>query len=113
MNTAEADIQEKDITKCEKLDKTLKQLISNAAKMMEECRRVAKIDAESIINEANIRAQKSVKEAQEELTKIQEEVNRLKDIRNHFNKEMKNIIARNAAKLDLYFDPSLTKSTEA
>ena len=94
------DIQEKPFSACENLDKTLKHLLSDAINMMETCMRVSKNDAELIINEANIKAQKSVKKAQDELIKIQEDVNRLKDIKKHFEEEMDKIIARNLAKLD-------------
>ena len=94
------DIQEKPFSACENLDKTLKQVLSNAVNIMEACMRVSKNDAELIIKEANIKAQTSVKNAQDELTKIQEDVNKLKDIKKHFEDEMGKIIARNMAKLD-------------
>ena len=82
----------KQLSEYENLDKTLKDTLSSALRMMEDSKSKAKKDAELIIKEAESRARTSIKKAQEELNTIQSDINELKGMRRQFKESMNTLI---------------------
>ncbi|NOZ68777.1 MAG: DivIVA domain-containing protein [Deferribacteres bacterium] len=83
---------EKQLKEYKNLETTLKDTLVSTQKMVEEYKNNAKKDAELIIKEAELRAEEIVKEAQNKVIKIHEDITDLKGIRRHFKEEMKRLI---------------------
>ena len=96
----EAGILEKQLMDFENLDKSLKDTLANALRMMDECRNEAKKDADLIIKKARSQADTIITEAENKLNEIQQDIDELKKIRIHFKEEMNKIISNNLSQLD-------------
>lgn len=74
------------------METTLRETLVTAQQMVEEYKSNARKEAELLIKEAEIRADALVKEAQEKIIKIHEDIVDLKGIRRHFKEELRRLI---------------------
>ncbi|MGQ9569917.1 MAG: DivIVA domain-containing protein [Thermodesulfovibrionales bacterium] len=74
------------------METTLRETLMTAQQMVEEYKTNARKEAELLIKEAEIKADSLLKEAQEKVIKIHEDIVDLKGIRRHFKEELKRLI---------------------
>jgi cell division initiation protein len=74
------------------METTLRETLMTAQQMVEDYKGNARKEAELLIKEAEIRAESIVREAQEKVIKIHEDIVDLKGIRRHFKEELKRLI---------------------
>lgn len=74
------------------MENTLRETLMTAQQMVEDYKTNARKEAELIVREAELRADSMIKEAQEKVIKIHEDVVDLKGIRRHFKEELKRLI---------------------
>ena len=74
------------------MEATLRETLMTTQQMVEDYKTNARKEAELIIKEAELRADTMVKEAQEKVVKIHEDIVDLKGIRRHFKEEVKRLI---------------------
>jgi cell division initiation protein len=74
------------------MEVTLRETLMTAQQMVEEYKTNARKEAELIIKEAELKAESSIKQAQEKVVKIHEDIVDLKGIRRHFKEEVKRLI---------------------
>mgnify|MGYP001082690169 CR=1 FL=1 len=74
------------------METTLRETLVTAQQMVEEYKSNARKEAELLIKEAELRADTLVKEAQEKVIKIHEDIVDLKGIRRHFKEELRRLI---------------------
>ncbi len=74
------------------METTLKETLVIAQQMAEDFKMNARKEAELIIKEAELRADAILKEAQEKVIKIHEDIVDLKGIRRHFKEEVKRLV---------------------
>ncbi len=83
---------EKQLKEYKNLETTLKDTLVSAQQMVEEYKNNSKKDAELIKKDAELRAEEIIREAQNKVIKIHEDITDLKGIRRHFKEEMKRLI---------------------
>ena len=74
------------------METTLRETLVTAQQMVEEYKLNARKEAEFLVKEAELRADAIVKDAQEKVIKIHEDIVDLKGIRRHFKEELKRLI---------------------
>lgn len=74
------------------METTLRETLMTAQQMVEEYKTNSRKEAELLIREAEIKADAVMKEAQEKVVKIHEDIVDLKGIRRHFKEELKRLI---------------------
>lgn len=74
------------------METTLRETLMTAQQMVEDYKTNARKEAELLIKEADLRADAILKEAQEKMIKIHEDIVDLKGIRRHFKEELKRLI---------------------
>lgn len=74
------------------METTLRETLMTAQQMVEEYKTNARKEAELLIKEAELKADTILKEAQEKVVKIHEDIVDLKGIRRHFKEELKRLI---------------------
>ncbi len=74
------------------MESTLRETLMTTQQIVEEYRNNAKREAEMIIKEAELKAEKMLMEAQEKAVKIHEDIMDLKGIRQHFKEELRRLI---------------------
>lgn len=74
------------------METTLRETLLTAQQMVEDYKTNARKEAELIVKEAELRADSLIKEAQEKVIKIHEDIVDLKGIRRHFKEELKRMI---------------------
>lgn len=74
------------------METTLRETLMTAQQMVEEYKTNARKEAELLIREAELKADAMLKEAQEKVVKIHEDIVDLKGIRRHFKEEVKRLI---------------------
>ena len=74
------------------MENTLRETLMTAQQMVEDYKTNARKEAELIIKEAELRADEIIKEAQEKVVKIHEDIVDLKGIRRHFKEELRRLI---------------------
>lgn len=82
------------------METTLRQTLLTAQQMVDEYKANAKKEAELIIKEAELKADSMIKEAQEKVIKIHEDIVDLKGIRRHFKEELRRLIESHLKMLD-------------
>ena len=83
---------EKQIKEHKDMETTLRETLVTAQQMVEEYKSNARKEAELLVKEAELRADAIVKDAQEKVIKIHEDIVDLKGIRRHFKEELKRLI---------------------
>ncbi|MCL5022800.1 MAG: DivIVA domain-containing protein [Nitrospirae bacterium] len=82
------------------METTLRETLMTAQQMVEEYKTNSRKEAELIIREAEIKADAVVKDAQEKVVKIHEDIVDLKGIRRHFKEELKRLIENHVRMLE-------------
>ncbi len=82
------------------METTLRETLMTAQQMVEEYKTNSRKEAELLIREAEIRADAIIKEAQEKVVKIHEDIVDLKGIRRHFKEELKRLIESHTRMLE-------------
>ncbi len=83
-----------------KMDSTLRETLLVAQQMVEEYKTNARKEAELIKKEAELEAENIIKQAQEKVIKIHEDIVDLKGIRRHFKEELKRLIESHAQMIE-------------
>jgi cell division initiation protein len=74
------------------METTLRETLLTAQQMVEDYKINARKEAELVVKEAELRAESILKEAQEKVIKIHEDIVDLKGIRRHFKEEVKRLV---------------------
>lgn len=74
------------------IEATLRETLMSTQQMVEEYKSNARKEAELIVKESELKADAMLKEAQEKVIKIHEDIVDLKGIRRHFKEELKRMI---------------------
>jgi cell division initiation protein len=82
------------------METTLRETLLTAQQMVEDYKTNARKEAELIVKEAELRADSMLKEAQEKVIKIHEDIVDLKGIRRHFKEELKRMIENHLKMID-------------
>ncbi|MEJ2685543.1 MAG: DivIVA domain-containing protein [Candidatus Sulfobium sp.] len=82
------------------MESTLRETLMTAQQMVEDYKTNARKEAELIIKEAELKADSLIKDAQENVIKIHEDIVDLKGIRRHFKEEIKRLIESHARMLE-------------
>jgi len=83
-----------------KMEVTLRETLLVAQQMVEEYKTNARKEADLIKKEAELEAENIIKEAQEKVIKIHEDIVDLKGIRRHFKEEIKRLIENHVRMLE-------------
>jgi len=83
---------ENQIKEYKDIETTLRETLMTAQQMVEEYKTNARKEAELLVKEAKIKADVLLREAQEKVIKIHEDIVDLKGIRRHFKEEMRRMI---------------------
>ncbi len=82
------------------MEETLRETLMTAQQMVEDYKTNARKEAELLIREAELRAEELIKDAQEKVIKIHEDIVDLKGIRRHFKEEVKRLIENHTRMLE-------------
>lgn len=83
---------ESQIKEFKDMESTLRETLITAQNMVEDYKTNARKEAELLVREAEIRTETMLKDAQEKVIKIHEDIVDLKGIRRHFKEELKRLI---------------------
>lgn len=83
------------------METTLRETLMTTQQMVEEYKTNARKEADLIMKEAEIRADQLIREAQEKVIKIHEDITDLKGIRRHFKEELRRMIENHMRMLDI------------
>lgn len=83
---------ESQIREFKDMESTLRETLITAQNMVEDYKTNARKEAELLVREAEIRTETMLKEAQEKVITIHEDIVDLKGIRRHFKEELKRLI---------------------
>ena len=83
------------------MESTLRETLMTAQQMVEDYKTNSRKEAELLIKEAELKAEGMIREAQEKVIKIHEDIVDLKGIRRHFKEEMKRLIESHSRMIDL------------
>ncbi|NOZ25303.1 MAG: DivIVA domain-containing protein [Nitrospirae bacterium] len=82
------------------MENTLRETLMTAQQMVEDYKTNARKEAELILREAELKADSIIKEAQEKVVKIHEDIVDLKGIRRHFKEELRRLIESHVRMLE-------------
>ncbi|HMK42949.1 MAG TPA: DivIVA domain-containing protein [Dissulfurispiraceae bacterium] len=82
------------------LEATLRETLVTAQQMVDDYKANARKEADVIMREADLKAETTVKEAQERVIKIHEDIVELKGIRRHFKEEVRRLIESHLSMLE-------------
>ncbi|UCE78871.1 MAG: DivIVA domain-containing protein [Nitrospiraceae bacterium] len=108
-NVHRAEIQMKEFRD---METTLKETLMTAQQMVDEYKTTARKEAELFMKDAEIKADHLIKEAQEKVIKIHEDIVDLKGIRRHFKEELKRLIEGHMRMLDFDRETEDAENTE-
>jgi cell division initiation protein len=91
---------EKQMKEYKNMESTLRETLVATQQMVEEYKGNAQKNAELMMKEAELRAQEIVKNAQEKVVKIHEDITDLKGIKRHFKEEVKRLIENHLSMLE-------------
>lgn len=100
---------EKHLKEYRSIESTLRDTLVATQQMVEEYKNNAKKDAELIRKEAELKAEEILREAQEKVVKIHEDIADLKGIRRHFKEELRRLIESHLRMID--FDKEREEET--
>jgi cell division initiation protein len=83
---------ESQIKEYKDMETTLRETLLTAQQMVEDYKTNARKEAELIVKEAELKADTLIKQAQEKVIKIHEDIVDLKGIRTHFKEELKRMV---------------------
>jgi cell division initiation protein len=82
------------------METTLRETLMTAQQMVDDYKTNARKEAELVLKEAELKADALMKEAQEKVIKIHEDIVDLKGIRRHFKEEVKRLLDSHARMLE-------------
>jgi cell division initiation protein len=82
------------------MESTMRETLMTAQQMVEDYKTNARKEAELLIKEAELRSDNLIREAQEKVIKIHEDIVDLKGIRRHFREELKRLIENHVRMLE-------------
>jgi cell division initiation protein len=82
------------------METTLRETLMTAQQMVEDYKTNARKEAELVVKEAELKSDTILKEAQEKVIKIHEDIVDLKGIRRHFKEEIKRLVESHLKMLD-------------
>jgi cell division initiation protein len=82
------------------METTLRETLMTAQQMVEDYKTNARKEAELLLKEAELKSDSIMKEAQEKVIKIHEDVVDLKGIRRHFKEEVRRLVESHLKMLD-------------
>jgi len=82
------------------METTLRETLMTAQQMVEDFKINSRKEAELLIREAETKADALIKEAQEKIIKIHEDITDMKGIRRHFKEELKRLIENHLKMLE-------------
>jgi cell division initiation protein len=82
------------------METTLRETLLTAQQMVEDYKTNARKEAELIIKESEVRSESIMKQAQEKVIKIHEDIVDLKGIRRHFKEELKRMVENHLKMLE-------------
>lgn len=82
------------------METTLRETLMTAQQMVEDYKTNARKEAELLLKEAELKSDSIMKEAQEKVIKIHEDIVDLKGIRRHFKEEVKRLVESHLKMLD-------------
>lgn len=82
------------------MESTLRETLMTAQQMVEEYKTNSKKEAEIIIREAELNAETIIKDAQEQVISIHEDIIDMKGVRRHFKEELKRLIGNHLRMID-------------
>jgi cell division initiation protein len=82
------------------METTLRETLMTAQQMVEDYKTNARKEAELIVKEAELRADALIKQSQEKVIKIHEDIVDLKGIRVHFKEELKRMVENHLKMLE-------------
>ncbi|MDA8079163.1 MAG: DivIVA domain-containing protein [Nitrospiraceae bacterium] len=88
----QAQRSENHIKEYKDMETTLRETLMTAQQMVEDYKVNARKEAELLLKEAELRSDGMIREAQEKVIKIHEDIVDLKGIRRHFREELKRLI---------------------
>ncbi len=94
------------------METTLRETLMTAQQMVEEYKANARKEAELLIREAELKADAMLKEAQEKVVKIHEDIVDLKGIRRHFKEEVRRLIESHLRMLEFDSEREAEGSSE-
>lgn len=100
---------EKQLKEYKNIESTIKDTLVSTQQMVEEYKNNAKQAAELIRKEAELTAGEILKQAQDKVIKIHEDITDLKGIRRHFKEELKRLIENHLRMME--FDKEHEKET--
>lgn len=100
---------EKQIKEYKNIESTLRDTLISTQQMVDEYKNNAKKDADLIKKEAELKAEEILKEAQEKVIKIHEDITDLKGVRRHFKEELKRLIESHLSMME--FDKEREEET--
>ncbi len=100
---------EKQIKEYKNIESTLRDTLISTQQMVEEYKNNAKKDAELIKKETELKAEEILKDAQEKVVKIHEDITDLKGVRRHFKEELKRLIESHLSMME--FDKEREEET--
>ena len=100
---------EKQLKEYKNIETTLKDTLISTQVMAEEFRATAKKDADLLKKEAELNAEEFVREAQDKVVKIHEDITDLKGIRRHFKEELRRLIESHLSMME--FDKEREEET--
>ena len=83
---------EKQLKEYKNIETTLKDTLVSTQQMVEEYRNSAKKESELILKETELKAEDILREAQDKVVKIHEDITDLKGVRRHFKEELKRLV---------------------
>jgi cell division initiation protein len=91
---------EKQLKEYKNIETTLRDTLISTQQMVEEYRNNAAKEADLIKKEAELKSDEIIKQAQEKVVKIHEDITDLKGIRRHFKEEVKRLIESHMTMLE-------------
>jgi cell division initiation protein len=91
---------ENQIKEYKDMETTLRETLMTAQQMVEDYKTNARKEAELLVKEAELKSDSLLKEAQEKVIKIHEDIVDLKGIRRHFKEEVKRLVEGHLKMLD-------------
>ena len=82
------------------MEATLRETLVTAQQMVEDYKSNARKEAELLIKEAELKADSLIRDAQEKVIKIHEDIVDLKGVRRHFKEELKRLIENHTRMLE-------------
>lgn len=91
---------EKQLKEYKNIETTLKDTLVSTQQMAEDFRATAKKDADILKKEAEMEAEEMMREMQDKIVKIHEDITDLKGVRRHFKEELRRLIESHLSMMD-------------